>query len=238
MLLLCNDGFIYLSCLFFPLDTQYWHTLIADVAVKYKDSDLAFAIANEAEFQTDLKALGFSSWGEDVAVGLYAPGPRKYRLTEELTRESLTEFVEDFFSGDLKPYFNSEIPPKRAVGPIKTVVGSTFNKIVYDPKTAVVVMMCIPSISDCRDAADWFDSAARKFYKKDKTIVFGSINVELNDVSLEHFKFDDLPTFFFSPKGSSGETDLIKIDPVPKDDIDLLGWLRSKAKINVPRDEL
>lgn len=220
------------------IDTKYWHSLVADVAVKYKDSDLAFAIANEAEFQPDLKALGFGSWGEDVAVGIYAPGPKKYRLTEELTRDSLTEFVEDFFSGDLKPYYNSEIPPKKNTGPVKTVVGTTFDKIVYNPKNSVIVMMCIPSVADCRDAAEWFDTAARKFFKKDKTVVFGSINVELNDVSFDHFRFDDLPTFFYSPKGSKGETDLIKIDPVPKDDIDLFGWLRSKARIQLPRDEL
>lgn len=223
---------------YFCSDTQYWHSLIADVALRYKDSDLSFAIANEQDFPTDLRALGFESWGEDVAVGLYAPGPRKYRLTEELTKDSLTEFIEDFLSGDLKPYYSSEIPPKKGAGPVRTIVGSTFNKIVYDSKVNVVVMLCIPSLQQCGAATEWFLKAATKFYKKDKSVVFGTVNVELNDISLEHFKFDDLPTLFFSPKGSKSEMDLRRIDPVPSDEIDLLGWLRSKAKIQVSRDEL
>ena len=225
--------------LFFIIGTLYWHSLIADVAVNYKDSNLAFAIANEQDFPTDLKALGFESWGEDVAVGIYAPGPRKYRLTEELTKSSLKEFVDDFLSGDLEPYLASERPPKKLTGPVKTVVGTTFDKIMYDPKSSVIVMMCIPSIQKCREASEWFEKAAKKFYKKDKSVVFGSINVELNDVSLEHFKFDDLPTIFYSPVGSKGETDLRKVDPLPSDEIDLLGWLRAKAKLQLPpRDEL
>lgn len=198
---------------------------------------MSFAIANEQDFPTDLKALGFESWGEDVAVAIFAPGPRKFRMTEELTKSSLKEFVDDFFSGELKPYFASEIPPKKSSGPVKTIVGTNFNKIVYDPKSSVVVMMCIPSLSKCRDASEWFLKAAKKFYKKDKAVVFGSINVELNDVPFEHFKFDDLPTIFFSPTGSKGEIDLRKVDPPPSDEIDLLGWLRAKGKLQMPPRE-
>lgn len=178
-----------------------------------------------------------SSWGEDVTVGLYAPGPRKYRLLEELTKDSLSDFIDQYFEGNLEPYYSSEIPPKKSSGPVKTIVGSTFSKMVYNPKANVVVLFCIPSLPKCKEASEWFLTAAKKFYKKDKTIAFGDINVELNDVPLENFKFDDLPTLFFSPEGSKGETDLVRIDPLPEDEIDLLGWLRSRA-IHVPRDEL
>ena len=40
------------------------------------------------------RALGLADWGEDVAVGLFAPGPLKYPLTEEMTADSLTEFLQ------------------------------------------------------------------------------------------------------------------------------------------------
>ena len=224
--------------IFLCLDTLYWHSLIVNVAVKYKATKLAFAIANEEDFPVDIRALGFGSWGEDVAVGLFAPGPRKYRLMEELTQDSLTDFIDQYFEGSLEPYFSSEIPPKKSSGPVKTIVGSTFKKMVYNPKLNVVVLFCIPTLPKCKETSEWFITAAKKFHKKDKTVIFGDINVELNDVPLEHFKFDDLPALFFSPEGSKGETDLVRIDPLPEDEIDLLGWLRSKQSIHVPRDEL
>ena len=60
----------------FPLSsaTQYWHDMIASVAKDFHDSELGFAVADEEMFPNDLKALGLEDWGEDVAVGIYAPG--------------------------------------------------------------------------------------------------------------------------------------------------------------------
>ncbi len=56
--------------------TQYWHDVIASVAKDFTGSELVFAIADEASYMTveDLKALGMSEWGEEVAVGIFAPG--------------------------------------------------------------------------------------------------------------------------------------------------------------------
>ena len=62
------------------------------MAKDFQDSGLIFAIADEEEYANDLKALGLADWGEDVAVGLFAPGPLKYNMKEELTPESLREW--------------------------------------------------------------------------------------------------------------------------------------------------
>ncbi len=50
--------------------------MIASVAKDFTDSELVFAIANEASYMTteDLRALGMSEWGEEVVVGIFAPG--------------------------------------------------------------------------------------------------------------------------------------------------------------------
>ena len=47
---------------------MHFQLLVASVAVEFTQSDLAFAIGDEKEFEKDLKALGFVDWGEDVAV--------------------------------------------------------------------------------------------------------------------------------------------------------------------------
>lgn len=215
-------------------DTKYWHSEIAAVAYHYFESDLIFAVADEVEFSTDLHSLGLSDWGEDVAVGIFAPGPRKYRMIEELNVENLEQFVDDFKKNRLHPYYSSEPPPKKGKGPVKTIVGSNFEDIVYNPKQYVVVMLCGPHVTECKQSSVWFHKAASRFYKKQKDIIFGDINVELNDVPFQFFKIDGLPTLFFSPKGSSGEEFLVKIQPVPESDTDLLRWLRKNADIKPP----
>lgn len=173
-------------------------------------------------------------------MGLFAPGPLKYRMTEELTRDSLTEFVEGFLEETLTPYYMSEPAPKKGRGPVRTIVGSTFSKIVYDPSKNVVLKICIPSISACQEAEEWFFRAANKYKLKD--LVFGEINVEQNDFPLVKTKFDELPAFLFSPKGSKGEGDLVVIHPIPEDDRDLTMWLRQEFNIKIsnttPKSEL
>ena len=61
--------------------------------------------------------------------------------------------------------------------------------------------------------------------------------MELNDVPLQLFKLDGLPTFIFSPKGSSGEESLVKIHPVPQSDTDLLRWLRKNFDLKPPSED-
>ena len=101
-------------CLLPHAATQYWHSMVAAVANQFRDSDIVFAVANEEDYPDDLRydiisgvashlhwrplppcrSLGLSEWGEEVAVGLFAPGPLKYPMTEELTRDSLTDFLQ------------------------------------------------------------------------------------------------------------------------------------------------
>ena len=217
---------------FISIATRYWHSLIAEVAFNFKATEVDFAIGQELDFSQDLRALGLADWGEDVSIGLFGPGPKKYRMLEELTRDSLTEFVEDYLSDNLTPYYMSEPPPRKGVGPVRTVVGSTFSKIVYDSSKNVVVKFCVSSLSTCQEAEVWYRRAAANYNEKD--LVFGEINVELNDVPITKMKFDELPALVFSPKGSKDEGDLIKIKQ-PDDDSDLMYWLRQEFNIKTSR---
>ena len=48
--------------------------MIASVAQDYQDTGIVFAIAYDGDFSNDIRGLGLADWGEDVAVGLFAPG--------------------------------------------------------------------------------------------------------------------------------------------------------------------
>ena len=73
----CTLAYASVQHLSLPSATQYWHDLIASVAKDFRDSQLGFSVADEELFANDLKAMGLEDWGEDVAVGIYAPGESK-----------------------------------------------------------------------------------------------------------------------------------------------------------------
>eukprot|EP00731_Ephydatia_muelleri_P009083 Em0004g1421a len=207
--------------------TQYWHTMLASVAKDFTNTDIVFAIANEADFPGDLQILGLSDWGEDVAVGLFATKPAKYRMSEELSPSSLRDFVQDYLQGSLEPYLTSELPPREAKNAlVKTVVGSTFKKVVLNSERNVVIKLCVPTGETCTKAKEWYPKVAEKF-KGVGDLVFAEMNVALNDPPLGT-NYDSLPVFYFSARGS---TEMVPVTPTPADDADLQFYLKHTVHI-------
>ena len=63
--------------------------------------DITFAIADEAEFENDLKEFGLDDSGEEISVGCFDDLNRRYRMEpdEEFSEDSLRDFVEQFKEG-------------------------------------------------------------------------------------------------------------------------------------------
>ena len=154
-------------------------------------------------------------------------GLLKYRMTDELSASSLREFVQSFMNGELESYFASEPPPRQTKGTlIKTIVGSTFKRIVLDPERNVMVRLCIPAIPECQQSVEWYNKVAKQF-KGVKNLLFGDMNIALNDPP-PGTQFDSLPVFYFSAKDSHF---MDPVTPSPKDDADLAFFLKHKQSI-------
>ena len=63
--------------------------------------DITFAIADEAEFENDLKEFGLDDSGEEISVGCFDDLNRRYKMEpdEEFSEDSLRDFVEQFKEG-------------------------------------------------------------------------------------------------------------------------------------------
>lgn len=119
---------------------------------KANKRDLIFAIANEEDFEADIKLLGLSETGGDVAVGIWALGNIRYPMKDDdIDADSLRTFVEAFIKGKLKPRINTEPKPKWSKNAlIHKVVGSTFENVVLNPAKNVIVKLCFPIIKTAR----------------------------------------------------------------------------------------
>ena len=195
--------------------TLFWHDLIASVAKDFKTSnpELSFAIANEADFEVDMKKLGLSDWGDDIAVGIWASRNTRYPMKEDLSSDSLREFVQEFLNKKLKPHLNSEPPPKENKWSlVKTVVGSTFEKIVLNPTRNVLIKLCIPEDPDCKEAEEYFPKVAARYEGSDE-IMFGEMNLNYNDLPPGITTNGELPSFLFSAKDSR---DIVQVSQNPR----------------------
>lgn len=211
--------------------------MVASVAKDFKANkkDLIFAIANEGDFEADIKILGLSETGGDVAIGIWAPDSVRYPMKEEdIDEESLRQFVQGFLKGKVKARVNSEPKPKWSKNAlIHKVVASTFEDVVLNPSKNVMVKLCIPDNPDCKTAETYYEKTAAR-YEGSKEVIFTEMNLALNDLPAGITTDGELPAFLFSLKDSQ---ETIQVSPKPQDEADLVFFLKFRHQIRPTKTE-
>lgn len=168
------------------------------VAKEYQGK-LTVAMSNEEEYLHELKELSLADWGEEVAVALWAGKRQRYAMREDFTTENVQEFVSDYFAGKLKPVVKSQSVPKKNKGPVKVVVGSTFEKIVNDPLKDVMIELYAPWCGHCKKLEPVYKELAQRFVDN-KKLVIAKMDATVNDVAIG-YDYSGFPTIYFSPAG-------------------------------------
>jgi len=157
----------------------------------------------------------------------------KYKLEGELKEASIMAFVSDFEAQRLKPHLKSEEPPNSQTGPVYTLVGSTFDSIVLDPKKDVLVEFYAPWCGHCKKLEPVFRDVA-KILEPVKSLVIAKIDATANDV--QGADIEGFPTIKFWPANKKGEPPL---DYDSDRDVDsFITWLEEKVTYPFNKDEL
>ncbi|KAJ8406921.1 hypothetical protein AAFF_G00291970 [Aldrovandia affinis] len=123
--------------------TQFWRNKVLDVAKDFPE--YTFAIADEDDYADELKGLGLIDSGEEVNAGIFGEEGKKFAMEpEEFDSDVLREFVMAFKKGKLRPIIKSQPTPKSNKGPVKVVVGKTFDDIVMDTQKDVLIEFYAP----------------------------------------------------------------------------------------------
>lgn len=207
--------------------TQYWREKVLRVAKEFPD--IQFAVANEESFEEKMKEFGLHESGEDINVGLYDTDNRRFAMVdEEFSEDSLTEFVESWKDGKLKPILKSQpAVPRAKPGKVQVVVGNSFDDIVMDESKEVLIEFYAPWCGHCKKLEPVYAKLA-KAMKSEKNIVIAKLDATANDYP-PAFKVEGFPTIYYAKPGSkrepikfeSGERDLEGFKKFIKDNSDL-----------------
>ena len=104
-----------------------------------------------------------------------------------------------FISGEIKPVLKSAPEPKKNDGPVKVVVGNTFEKLVMDESKDVLVEFYAPWCGHCKSLEPIYKKLGQK-YKNEKSLVIAKIDATANDVPPE-YTVEGFPTIYFAPPG-------------------------------------
>lgn len=182
-------------------NTQIWREKVLKVAKEFKD--VTFAISNEDQFSADLEKAGLADSGEEINVVAYDKDEKRYGMepTDEFDEEVLTEFVKDFTAGKIKPKLKSAPIPKKNNGPVKIIVGKTFDEIVMDDSKDVMIEFYAPWCGHCKKLTPIYKSLGKKFKDNDDVII-AKMDATANDIPHSAFKVEGFPTIYWSSKSN------------------------------------
>lgn len=105
------------------------------------------------------------------------------------------------FPGKLRPIVKSQPLPKNNKGPVKVVVGKTFDDIVMDTNKDVLIEFYAPWCGHCKKLEPDYVALGKK-YKGEKNLVIAKMDATANDVPNDNYKVEGFPTIYFAPRNS------------------------------------
>jgi len=105
-----------------------------------------------------------------------------------------------FLGKKLTAYVKSEPEPEQH-GPVKVVVGTTFDEIVFDNSKNVLIEFYAPWCGHCKTLAPVYEELAEKFHDR-KDVVIAKIDGTANDFPRDTFEVQGFPTLYFKPAGA------------------------------------
>ncbi|XP_078092578.1 protein disulfide-isomerase A4 [Mustelus asterias] len=215
--------------------TQFWRKKVLDVAKDFPE--YTFTIADEEDYSSELSDLGLADSGEEVNAAILDVAGKKYAMEpEEFDSDTLREFVMAFKKGKLKPIVKSQPIPKSNKGPVKVVVGKTFDEIVMNKKKDVLIEFYAPWCGHCKKLEPVYLELGKK-YKNEEHLIIAKMDATVNDVPNDKYKTEGFPTIYFVP--SNNKDNPIQYDKNERDLDSLSKFVEEHAtKLSRRKEEL
>jgi protein disulfide-isomerase A1 len=123
---------------------------------------------------------------------------KKFVHDGAVTADSIKHFVNEWTSGNLKPYFKSEPIPEHNNEPVKVIVGHSFNKEVLESDKHVLLEYYAPWCGHCKSLAPIYDALAKNLAHV-HDLVIAKVDATANEIEGSNVR--GFPTIKFYKKG-------------------------------------
>jgi len=171
---------------------------VSEVAAEFKGKTLFVFVPSSEERVMSFFDFKKSDLPKGILVALGEGDMKKFGFDKELTADNIRAHVNNFHSGGLKPTMKSEEAPADNSGPVKVIVGTTFNEIVLDASKDVLVEFYAPWCGHCKSLVPTYEKLGSSFGDS-KTVVIAKIDATANDVDHPAVHVQGFPTIIFFP---------------------------------------
>eukprot|EP00179_Madagascaria_erythrocladioides_P003400 CAMPEP_0198314546 /NCGR_PEP_ID=MMETSP1450-20131203/5137_1 /TAXON_ID=753684 ORGANISM="Madagascaria erythrocladiodes, Strain CCMP3234" /NCGR_SAMPLE_ID=MMETSP1450 /ASSEMBLY_ACC=CAM_ASM_001115 /LENGTH=478 /DNA_ID=CAMNT_0044017599 /DNA_START=51 /DNA_END=1487 /DNA_ORIENTATION=+ len=168
-----------------PAGYRYYVNRLRKVAREFAGK-LHFVLADRASPQGhDYNELGFPAAAK-FGLGAVSADGYRYRCEAAAAADAkfsvdmLRDFATDFLADKVERYVKSEPVPASNDGPVRVVVGKTFDDVVTNSGKNVLVEFYAPWCGHCKSLAPKYDELGEKFADDDR-VVIAKIDATAND---------------------------------------------------------
>jgi len=171
---------------------------VREVANEFRGKTLFVFVPSSEE-----RVMSFFDFKKDnlpqgILVALGEGDMKKFGFNEELNAANIRSHVAAFHSGGLKPTLKSEEVPEDNSGPVRVLVGTTFNEIVLDETKDVLVEFYAPWCGHCKSLTPIYEQLGESF-ASNQNIIIAKIDATANDVDHPAVHVQGFPTIIFFP---------------------------------------
>jgi len=171
---------------------------VREVANEFRGKTLFVFVPSSEE-----RVMSFFDFKKDnlpqgILVALGEGDMKKFGFNEELNAANIRSHVAAFHSGSLKPTLKSEEVPEDNSGPVRVLVGTTFNEIVLDETKDVLVEFYAPWCGHCKSLTPIYEQLGESF-ASNQNIIIAKIDATANDVAHPAVHVEGFPTIIFFP---------------------------------------
>jgi len=154
----------------------------------------------------------------------------------ELTKDSLREFVQQFLAGNMAPTTISEPLPESNEGPVKIVVGNNYKDIVLDDTKDVFLELYAPWCGHCKSLMPVWEQLGESF-KSNPNVVIAKMDATVNFYD-KNSKVNMYPTLKMFKAGDKANP--IQFSGGDKDLDSLIAFVKANSRVvaDKPKDEL